>query len=375
MAARKMKAKASKRRIGRTQIPIDKGWEAVKYYFHLEMEKKDLAHAIKTYAKNTYNKSDAKSIFANPEYCFTMYTHHSCTAFWINNKLDMNASEKIPGYIDALKKYCDSLISKGKQILDEKAREAKVQSNVVVLSPQQRLQKKIGNTIMQDLMELEDEWIEGEKTTRDIYSLFKKHGLPASATLPVRSMIDGWLLDYEDAYHKRCPQAVEGYSHLKRPEINRRIKACQDMLMDLDRIKSSAKATRKIRVKKPVAADKQVARVQFCQANKEFKLTSINPIMVIGQTRLFTFNVKTRILTEYLTQSPDGFTIGGSTLKGIDMDNSRCTKLRKPEQFLSVVLGKTPNQIDKEWKSLTTKTNIPNGRINKDTILLRVLDR
>lgn len=375
MAAKKMKAKTGRRRIGATQIPIDKGWEAVKYYFHLEMEKKDLAHTIKTYVKNNYSKSDAKAILANPEYWFYMYTHHSCTAFWVNTKLDVNMNEKIPGYIEALKKFCDSLVPKGKEILKEKAIQAKLQSNVVVLSPQQRLQNKIGNTIMQDLLELEDEWIEGEKTTRDLYQLFRKHGLPASATLAVRTMIDGWLLDYEDAYHKRCPQAVEGYSHLKRPEINRRIKACKDMLSDLDRIKSSAKATRKVRVKKPVAVDKQVARVQFCKENKEFKLTSINPIMVIGKTRLYTFNVKTRILTEYLTQAAGGFTISGSTLKGIDLENSRCTKLRKPDQFLSVVLGKTPNQINKEWQSLSTKTNTPNGRINKDTILLRVLDR
>lgn len=374
MAAKKMKAKTGRRRIGSSQIPIDKGWEAVKYYFHMDMEKKDLANAIKTYVKNNYSKSDAKAILANPEYFFYMYTHYSCTAFWVNTQLDVNMNEKIPSYIKSLKKFCDSLIPKGKQILDEKALEAKIQNNVVVLSPQQRLQKKIGNTIMQDLLELEDEWIMGEKTTRDVYQLFRKYGLSGSATLPVRTMIDGWLLDYEDAYHKRCPQAVEGYSHLKRPEINRRIKACESMLSDLDRIKSSAKATRKVRIKKPVAVDKQVARVQFCKENKEFKLTSINPIMIIGKARLYTFNVKTRILTEYLTQAAGGFTISGSTIKGIDLENSRCTKLRKPDQFLSVVLGKNHNQINKEWQSLSTKTNTPNGRINKDTILLKVLD-
>ena len=375
MAARKMKAKVARRRIGVSQIPVDRGWEAVKYYFHLEMEKKDLADTLKTYIKANYDKSQVKQIMACPEYCFTMYTHYSCTAFWINTKLPVDADDKIPGYIAGLKKYCDSLIPKGHAILEEKAQEAESQKNVVVLTPQQRLQKKISNTIMQDLMDLEDEWRAGEKTTIDLYQLFRKHGLAGSATLPVKQWVEGWLLDYEDAYHKRCPQAVEGYSHLKRPEINRRIKACKDMLNDLERIKSTAKANRKVRVKKPVAADKQVARVQYCNADKEFKLQSINPVLIIGKQRLYTFNVKTRILTEYLTQATNGFSISGSTLKGIDLENSRCTKLRKPEDFLTVVLGKTPNQIDKEWKSLTTKTNTPNGRINKDTILLRVLDR
>ena len=60
-------------------------------------------------------------------------------------------------------------------------------------------------------------------------------------------MIEGWLLDYEDAYLKRCDQAVEGYSHLKRPELNRRVKACKDMLEDLDKIKSATKRAVKSR--------------------------------------------------------------------------------------------------------------------------------
>ena len=43
--------------------------------------------------------------------------------------------------------------------------------------------------------------------------------------------------------------------------------------------------------------------------------------------------------------------------------------------FLPIVLNKTPNQINKEWSTLTTKGSVPNGRLNKDTILLRTLDK
>ena len=366
--------KESRRRIGINAIPLNKGWVSCQSYFHGEMERKDLSSILKNYIKKNYKKDDAKKILANPEYCFCMYTHNSCTAYWLMAEMPIE-EHPIPNYVSGLKKYLDGLIEKGEVLLKEKELKAKEQANVIVLSPAQRLQKKIGNTIMQDLLELEDEWIEGKETTVDLYQRIKYHGLPASATIPCREVIEGWLLDYEDAYHKRCPQAVEGYSHLKRPELNRRIKACNDMLSDLDRIKSSAKATRKIRVKKPVAADKQIARIQYCKENKEFKLTSVNPIMIIGQTRLYTFNVKTRILTEFLTQSANGFSVSGSTLKGFDVEQSRCTKLRKPDAFLSVVLSKTTNQIDKEFKTLTTKINKPNGRINKDTILLRVMDK
>ena len=32
-------------------------------------------------------------------------------------------------------------------------------------------------------------------------------------------------------------------------------------------------------------------------------------------------------------------------------------------------------KLKSEWQTLKTKTKVPNGRFNKDTILLRVLDK
>ena len=44
------------------------------------------------------------------------------------------------------------------------------------------------------------------------------------------------------------------------------------------------------------------------------------------------------------------------------------------DDFIKAVLTKSANQIRKEWSELTTKTKDEvNGRINKDTILVRVM--
>ena len=371
---RRKKAKVRARaRTGLAGAPIDKGFEAVKYYFHMEVDRKDLISTYKTYVKKNMSKQDAQYVLANPDYKFYIFSHYCATAFWINGGLTHD--EKSSKYSEGLYKYTMELLESGKELYFEKQAKLEDSANVVSLTPQQRLQNKINNTIMQDLLDLEDAWIEGEKSELDIYSQFKKHGLAGSAIAPVKQVIEGWLLDYEDAYHKRCEQAVEGYSHLKRPELNRRIKACQSMLDDLDRIRSAARATRKTRVKQPKAADKQVAKVQFKKEDTEFKLVSIPPLKIVGGARLYTFNTKTRVLTEFVTQDVKGFEISGTSIKNHDKVNSRSVKLRKPETFLPLVLGKTPNQIDKEWKTLTTKSSIPNGRLNGDTILLRVLDK
>ena len=91
--------------------------------------------------------------------------------------------------------------------------------------------------------------------------------------------------------------------------------------------------------------------------------------------RVYLFNVKTRALTELVCQKSCGFEVKGTTLQGVDLETSRVTKLRKPEVFIPMVLKKTSNQINKEWSSLTTKTTIANGRINKDTIILRAMNK
>ena len=363
------KKKEISRRKGASLIPFQDGWEATHYYFQTEVTKKDIMNYIKTYVKNNFTKAEARKILAVPEYKFNV-PHYGCTAFWLNSKLDLN--ENIRPYVKGIKKHYTDLITLGEKILNEKKVEKK---DTVSISPMERLQKKISDTIMQDLLDLEDQWIEGEKVTIDLYKLFQSYSLSGSATMPVRQVVEGWLLDYEDAYHKRDEQAVEGYSHLKKPELNRRIKACQEMLLDLDKIQSAAKANRKVRVPKAKSADKQVAKVQYKKEDNDFKLVSINPILLVGSRRLFAFHCKERYLIEYCTQSVNGFEISGTTIKNIDSVNSRQVRLRKPDEFIPIVLKKTIKQIDSEWKKLTTKTTVPTGRINKDIILLRVMDK
>jgi hypothetical protein len=368
----KKKVLRARARTGLAGIPVDKGFNAVKDYFHLQVDKKDCVSQVKTWVKKNFPQP-AKYILANPEYHFSM-THHAATAFWYNNDLYKNndadgniAKEFLNNLFDKM----IPLIEKGKVLYEEKQKA----NNIVSISPTVKLMRKINNTIMQELLELEDKWIDGDDATINIYDRFKYHGLTNTAISYVKPMIEGWLLDYEDAYYKRCDQAVEGYSHLKRSALNHRIKVCQAMLADLERIRSATKASRNVKVKRPKSVDKQVAKVQYKKEDNEFKIVSINPIQIPTKTRLYAFNTNNKNVIEYVTESVNGFEISGSTIKNFSKVSSRAICLRKPLDFLPIVLQKTPKQIDAAWQTLKTKTRVPNGRINKDTILLRVLDK
>tara|TARA_B100000131_G_C17659118_1_gene427393 strand:- start:215 stop:547 length:333 start_codon:yes stop_codon:yes gene_type:complete len=105
----------------------------------------------------------------------------------------------------------------------------------------------------------------------------------------------------------------------------------------------------------------------------ESKLTSIDPILIPGKTKLWIYNTKQGKLTEFFTESGTGFEVSGSTLKNFDPKLSKVTKLRKPDEILPQILNKSEFQIKKIWKGLTTKIYQPTGRINKDCILMRVI--
>ena len=368
----KKKVLRARARTGLAGIPVDKGFNAVKDYFHLQVDKKDCVSQVKTWVKKNFPQP-AKYILANPEYHFSM-THHAATAFWYNNDLYKNNDadgDNAKEFLNNLFDRMIPLIDKGKVIYEEKQKA----NNIVSISPAVKLMRKINNTIMQELLDLEDKWIDGDDATINIYDRFKYHGLTNTAISHVKPMIEGWLLDYEDAYHKRCEQAVEGYSHLKRSTLNHRIKVCKAMLEDLERIRSATKASRNVKVKRPKSVDKQVAKVQYKKEDNDFKIVSINPIQIPTKTRLYAFNTKSKMVIEYVTESVNGFEISGSTIKNFSKGSSRTICLRKPLDFLPIVLQKTPKQIDVAWQTLKTKTKVPNGRINKDTILLRVLDK
>lgn len=356
---------------GIAAIPM-KDFQNTKYYIHYELDKKSAMDITKPWIKKTFSKEDAKAILANAEYYFHMYSHYVTAILWETNGLEYPSAYKNI-YEKAIEFY-SSLIESGKEIAKNREKEAAAKGNVIVLSPRERLRAKVNKTIMVEIDDLEDEWMDGQKTEIDLYNRMRYHDLKGAAVDQVRRTIDGWMLDYSDAYHKKCEQAVEGYSHIGRAELKRRMKACETMLSDLDKLKAASKAVR-TRVSKPKAADKQVARVKYCKENPDYKLVSINPVLIVGAARLFTFNVKTRMLTEYITMSPKGFEVSGTSIKKFDTEASRCTRLRKPDEVLPSIQSKTPKQIDNIFKGLSTKINVPNGRLNGDTVIIRALDK
>lgn len=241
-----------------------------------------------------------------------------------------------------------------------------------VLTIQDRIKMKIGSTILADLDEIVDQWIMGESPSIDVYEAMKIHELPAQAAKHVIEWAEKPLSEFNEAINKTCPQMVEAYSHLTTARKKAHVKFYEGVIADAQRFGANTKVVRKARAKKPVSLEKQISKLKYLKESPENKLVSVNPSRIIKATELWTYNVKYKALTRYVAESGAGFEIKGTTLQKFDTTASQTRKLRKPEQTLAEVLSSSKTKGIKAFTALTTKPSEPNGRLNEDTIILKV---
>ncbi len=257
-----------------------------------------------------------------------------------------------------------------KKLKEEVAEENK-QAAAPVISVQDRIKAKVGETILEDLDYMLDDWIKGDSPSIDVYEGMKAHLLPSQAS----KYVIEWATKYRDelqaSIDKLDDQVVEGYSHLSTKRKKEFLKWYEGIIADAQRFGSNTKTVRKARTKKPVSLEKQISKLKYLKESPENKLVSINPSQIIGATELWTYNVKYKALTRYIAESGMGFEIKGTTLIKYDTNTSQTRKLRKPEQTLAEVLSSAKTKGIKAFSALTTKPSTPNGRINEDTIILK----
>lgn len=146
------------------------------------------------------------------------------------------------------------------------------------------------------------------------------------------------------------------------------------LIEDIDRYVGNKKVTkvRKPREVKQKPISKLVEKVKYQKEFPSLKIVSILPQEIIGAQSLWTYNTKYKQLTVYHAMGPDGFGIKGTTITGFDPAKSITKALRKPEVHTKEVLDAGRVAIKKIMDNIKTAGREPNGRINENTILLRV---
>ena len=178
--------------------------------------------------------------------------------------------------------------------------------------------------------------------------------------------------EYLELQEGKCEQLKEGYSHLSKAQIKKIVAFHHDILSACDMLMQEAKVNKKPRARKTVPAEKIVAKLKFMKTDQTLKLVSINPVDIIGSKELWVYNTKTRKLGKYVAAEFSELQVKGTTITGFDEHKSVQKTLRKPEEQLKAFKDAGKVALRKFLEDIKAVDIKLNGRINEETILLKV---
>ena len=280
----------------------------------------------------------------------------------------MPLQERHIEFIDA--NILESINSKSAEEVIEVVVEEKPKAYVPTI--QDRLNEKTADTIG----ELEghyDEFICNPKYDFSPYSYLVANNVPQSQLSKYEAVYQTRFDELKQAFEKADEQITEGYSHYKTADFKRIFAFIDKILNDIIQYRGVKKATKKVRAPKSVSKEKVVSKLKYNKEDKVLRLISINPADIIGAQELWVYNTKTRKLGKYIADSLKGpLNVKGTGIIGFDEHRSTSKTLRKPADTLKEFSKATKIELRKFLDNIKATETKLNGRINAETILLRV---
>lgn len=169
------------------------------------------------------------------------------------------------------------------------------------------------------------------------------------------------------------PQLVEGYKNFTKPELRRLKDFLDSIVAAANKGSMDNKPVRKKRKTKEKPAVLLVTKVSYMPEFAELNLKSVLPEKIIGANQVWIYNTKTKLLGVYNSSNAKGLTIKGTTIQNFEETSSVGKRLRKPAESIKDVMEGGKIKLRKLLSELSTKESLLTGRLNSDTIILRVV--
>ena len=362
-------------------------WDRAKYYTHYEVESKEWLSTVKAYIKKHYDKKIVANINKLPDWKIGGKSHWTCAAYLLDNNPELVPSV----YKEGIHKWILDLAEEGAALVkEEKAEEKAKPKNVHVPTIQERITEQA-----QDACEAIEEWLDGFITDKknfdpkgfDFVSHFANKKVSQAHARKIKSYYAGELeealliqklptpgeINREKDEHKAdmLQQLREGYSHLTKKDAATYLAALETLDGACNMVIDASKATRKPRVKKPVAKEKLIAKVQYKERDDKLQIVSVNPLDLIESTEVWVYNTKTRKLGKYVAEEGQHMQVKGTSLQFYDENKSVQKTLRKPEETLKEFKKAGKVKLRTFMEEIKTTDIKLNGRLNSDTIILK----
>ena len=274
-----------------------------------------------------------------------------------------------------LSKAIAKIIEEGKNDEQEPEEGAEVKPTV----QQPSIQERVREAAMNMTEEIEDA-LESFATDPDSFdpkafkllNLLRGRQVKAAHARVIKSFYQRQHDELAEVPGTKDEQLKEGYSHISKANLKKITQFYAEILSACDMLAQEAKINKKPRAKKPTDKAKVVAKMKYLKQDDKLKLVSINPVDIIGAKELWVFNTKTRKLGKYVTTEFSELNVKGTTITGFDEHKSVAKTLRKPEEQLKEFKAAGKVALRKFLEDIKAVDIKLNGRINEDTILLKV---
>lgn len=235
---------------------------------------------------------------------------------------------------------------------------------VVKLTVQDRMRMQADRAIA----ELESV-LDSREFKTNVKEILVNAGVKGPQAAKVKLWVEAKLAEFTEVQKTKDADLKEGYSNYSKADI----KAILKWLATVDESLSLVKVARKARKKKDKPVGKVVAAVKYLKSDAELKVTSIDPVEIVGAQQLWVFNVKYRKLGVFVASDPQGLTVKGTTVKNFDEVKSVQKTVRKPEKKIPEVMGAGKVALRKTMDDIKAKAAKLKGRLNGEVLLLKVV--
>jgi len=245
-------------------------------------------------------------------------------------------------------------------------------TTTTVVSIQDHIKRKASDCIGELEGQIDDLIISEFKSNVSPYATMTSMDVKAAHTKFIIEHFKTRRVEYDNVLTTDDEDVKEAYSNFTKSQLKKLIAYCDQVIVDGMKFAGEAIKTRKPRKRKAKSADQLIAKLKYAKDFAELKLTSIDPKTIIGASSLWVYNTKTRKLGVYYALDASGLNIKGSTILNFAESKSINKTLRKPAVTLPEVLKAGKVALRNVLNDIRATESVLTGRINTDTILLRV---
>lgn len=179
--------------------------------------------------------------------------------------------------------------------------------------------------------------------------------------------------EFDEVLNTTDKELKEAYSNFTKPQLKKIIGWCDQIILDSQKVMGAAQQNRKPRKRKVKSPEELVAKIKVLDKYDDLKLVSIATKDIVGALQLWVYNVKQRKLGCYHAEDAGGLSVKGTTITNFNETKSIQKRLRKPEVTLPEVLKGGKVALRNLLDGVKAVESPLTGRVNGDTILVRIL--